>query len=105
MEFIDLTKFEKEPINNHTSKGNQPKWHIGDNWYKADHMGYEALSEYVVSYLAIQYLGAVTVPLDKSLGLAAMEQICEQTQVRLCLTNERQRPAQVPFLSLKEITI
>ena len=57
--------------------------------------------EYVVSYLAIQYLGAVTVPLDKSLGLAAMEQICEQTQVRLCLTNERQRPAQVPFLSLK----
>lgn len=26
--------------------------------------------EYVVSYLAIQYLGAVTVPLDKSLGLA-----------------------------------
>ena len=59
--------------------------------------------EYVVSYLAIQYLGAVTVPLDKSLGLAAMEQICEQTQVRLCLTNERQRPAQVPFLYLKEI--
>lgn len=59
--------------------------------------------EYVVSYLAIQYLGAVTVPLDKSLGLAAMEQICEQTRVRLCLTNERQRPAQVPFLSLKEI--
>ena len=36
-------------------------------------------TEYVVSYLAIQYLGAVTVPLDKSLGLAAMEQICEQT--------------------------
>ena len=32
-----------------------------------------------------------------------MEQICEQTRVRLCLTNERQRPAQVPFLSLKEI--
>lgn len=51
MEFIDLTKFEKEPINNHTSKGNQPKWNIGDNWYKADHMGYEALSEYIVSYL------------------------------------------------------
>lgn len=59
--------------------------------------------EYVISYLAIQYLGAVTVPLDKSLGLAAMEQICEQTQVRLCFTNERQRPAQVPFLSSDQL--
>ena len=29
----------------HTSKGDQRKWKIGDNWYKADYMGYESLSE------------------------------------------------------------
>ena len=32
-----------------------------------------------------------------------MVQICEQNQVRLCLSNERQSQAQVSFLSLKEI--
>ena len=51
MQIIDLTNVKKEKIENHTSKGNQPKWHIGNRWYKADHMGYEALSEYVVSKL------------------------------------------------------
>lgn len=33
----------------HTSKGDQPKWQVGKTWYKADHMGYEALAEVVVS--------------------------------------------------------
>lgn len=47
----DLTQYEKEPIRGHTSKGDQPKWHIGDDWYKADHMGYEALSEVIVSWM------------------------------------------------------
>ena len=51
MQKIDLNNIEKEKIENHTSKGNQPKWHIADKWYKADHMGYEALAEYVVSEL------------------------------------------------------
>ena len=51
MQAIDLINIKKEKIENHTSKGNQPKWHIGDKWYKADHMGYEALAEYVVSRL------------------------------------------------------
>lgn len=51
MQAIDLTNIKKEKIENHTSKGNQPKWHISDKWYKADHMGYEALAEYVVSEL------------------------------------------------------
>ena len=51
MQVIDLTEMEKEEIKNHTSKGNQPKWHIKDKWYKADHMGYEAFAEYVVSEL------------------------------------------------------
>lgn len=35
----------------HTSKGNQPKWFKNGYWYKADHMGYEALSEVLVSRL------------------------------------------------------
>ncbi len=51
MQIIDLTDIKKEKIENHTSKGNQPKWHIDNKWYKADHMGYEALAEYVVSEL------------------------------------------------------
>lgn len=51
MQKIDLTNIKKEKIENHTSKGNQPKWRVGNKWYKADHMGYEALAEYVVSEL------------------------------------------------------
>lgn len=51
MQKIDLTDIKKEKIENHTSKGNQPKWRIDNKWYKADHMGYEALAEYVVSEL------------------------------------------------------
>ena len=44
---------EKEIIEsaNHSSKGNQPKWCVGNIWYKADHMGYEGLAEIVVSRL------------------------------------------------------
>ena len=34
-----------------TSKGNLPKWHIGDYWYKVDSFGYENLAECVVSDL------------------------------------------------------
>jgi len=32
-----------------TSKGNQPKWYQDGYWYKADHFGYESLSEFVCS--------------------------------------------------------
>ena len=48
---VDLTQYENEPIGGHTSKGDQPKWRIGDDWYKADHMGYETLSEVIVSWM------------------------------------------------------
>lgn len=48
---VDLTQYENEPISGHTSKGDQPKWHVEDVWYKADHMGYEALSEVIVSWM------------------------------------------------------
>ena len=48
---VDLTRYENEPISGHTSKGDQPKWHVGDDWYKADHMGYEGLPEVIVSWM------------------------------------------------------
>lgn len=49
MESIDLNKIPVQETEGHTSKGNQLKWKLGDQWYKADHMGYEGLSEVLVS--------------------------------------------------------
>ena len=34
-----------------SSKGNQLKWEDNGVWYKADYMGYEGLSEYMISHL------------------------------------------------------
>lgn len=51
MSAIDLSAVAPEPIQGHTSKGDQPKWQVGGVWYKADHMGYEALAEVVISHL------------------------------------------------------
>ncbi len=72
----------------------------------ADKIAVLAISkvDYVISYLAVQYLGAVSVPIDKSLGVPAVQSICEQTQVRLLIGDEKHRPEGVPFLSLKELT-
>ncbi len=54
MDRINLDTVEQEPIQGHTSKGDQPKWQLKGKWYKADHMGYEALAEIVVSQLLKQ---------------------------------------------------
>lgn len=54
MDRINLDTVEQEPIQGHTSKGDQPKWQLKGKWYKADHMGYEALAEVVVSQLLKQ---------------------------------------------------
>ncbi|MBE6599273.1 MAG: hypothetical protein E7638_07525 [Ruminococcaceae bacterium] len=51
MKRIDLDSAPKEKIQGNTSKGDQPKWKKGVFWYKIDHMGYESLSEVVVSKL------------------------------------------------------
>lgn len=51
MQVIDFTDEDKIIREGHTSKGDQPKWKRANNWYKADHMGYEALSEIIVSRL------------------------------------------------------
>ena len=51
MKIVDLRQTGREPLQGHTSKGDQPKWQMKGQWYKADHMGYEALSEVVISRL------------------------------------------------------
>lgn len=51
MQVIDFTSADRIMSEGHTSKGDQPKWKQSGNWYKADHMGYEALSEIIVSRL------------------------------------------------------
>ena len=48
MDIINLDTVEQEPIQGHTSKGDQPKWQLDGKWYKADHMGYEALAEVLI---------------------------------------------------------
>lgn len=45
MEQIKLAPADQVKRMGHTSKGDQPKWQIGNIWYKADHMGYESLAE------------------------------------------------------------
>lgn len=49
MERIELKAADQVLREGHTSKGNQPKWQVGSLWYKADHMGYEALAEVLAS--------------------------------------------------------
>lgn len=45
MRKMELTASGQVERMGHTSKGDQPKWQVGDTWYKADHMGYESLAE------------------------------------------------------------
>ncbi|MCD8121758.1 MAG: hypothetical protein LUE65_05885 [Clostridiales bacterium] len=51
MERINFDHTTRIETASHSSKGNQLKWMIHDNWYKADYMGYESLSEVIVSSL------------------------------------------------------
>ena len=48
---VDFREAMREPIQGHTSKGDQPKWFQDEKWYKADHMGYEGLAEVLISKL------------------------------------------------------
>ena len=51
MKTIDLNNVSLIDTKATSSKGNQLKWIVRNNWYKADHMGYEGLCEVVVSKL------------------------------------------------------
>ena len=53
MRIIDLEKYNNKRVNGYTSKGILPKWCINNFWYKLDMLGYESLSEYVVSQMLI----------------------------------------------------
>ncbi|KAF0224259.1 MAG: hypothetical protein FD179_1536 [Erysipelotrichaceae bacterium] len=51
---IAMIKLRNEDIKDNTiksSKGNQMKWFLNNVWYKADYVGYEGFSEYLVSKL------------------------------------------------------
>lgn len=50
-EFVEIT--ESKLINNisTSTKGNQNKWFDNNFWYKSDGLGYESLSEYLISSL------------------------------------------------------
>ena len=54
MNTIDLSNATRISTEGHTSKGNQPKWLCGGTWYKADALGYEGLSEVLVSWMLSQ---------------------------------------------------
>ncbi len=51
MRIIDLTGYEKDLIYSSSSKGNLPKWKVGNKWYKTDGFGYESLCEVLISHL------------------------------------------------------
>lgn len=51
MQKIELSYESQVERQGRTSKGDQPKWQVGEIWYKADHMGYETLAEIVASRL------------------------------------------------------
>lgn len=48
---INFDNEAKHLVSYATSKGNLPKWHINDYWYKTDAFGYENLSECLISDL------------------------------------------------------
>ena len=50
---IELNINDMKNTERHSSKGNQLKWNPAntETWYKADYIGYEGLTEYMVSHL------------------------------------------------------
>lgn len=50
---IELNINDMKDTERHSSKGNQLKWNPAntETWYKADYIGYEGLTEYMVSHL------------------------------------------------------
>ena len=54
MKQFNGSEIVRVPKQNHTSKGDQPKWFENGIWYKADYMGYESLSEVIVSAVLLK---------------------------------------------------
>lgn len=48
---IELKENQLFDTGRNSSKGNQYKFRVNNAWYKADYMGYEGLSEYIISKL------------------------------------------------------
>ncbi len=73
---IELFEDTLQDYTNQSSKGNQLKWHADGWWYKADHAGYEGLTEYVIS----QLLAASSLKKDEYI-LYSTEQISYRHQI------------------------
>lgn len=54
MEWVTFLQDYMKIEGHFSSKGNQWKWNDGEFWYKADQLGYETLTETVVSHLLLQ---------------------------------------------------
>jgi len=53
IELINMDEHLLHETLGHSSKGNQLKWKYDGYWYKADHMGYEGLTEIIISNLLL----------------------------------------------------
>ena len=51
IDMVELFETDRYENDRHSSKGNQLKWRKNCIWYKADNLGYEGMSETVVSKL------------------------------------------------------
>lgn len=59
--------------------------------------------DFLIAMLAIQYLGAVSVPTDKSVKPANLRELCEFIQPKLVLTDAKLESENVQKFSLKEL--
>lgn len=58
--------------------------------------------DFIIAMLAIQYLGAVSVPVDKSAKPAGLQELCEFIQPQLVLTDAKMDSGSIRKASLKE---
>lgn len=75
-------------IDRHTSTGNQLKWIENDKYYKQDTYGYEALSEYIVSFILneLQVLDYIPYSLF-SKGICSSYNFLNQGEIILTIDN------------------
>ncbi len=72
---------------------------------KGDFVVISAVSkpEYVIAFLAVQYLGAVSIPVDKSGKVENILDICHYVNPRLVLLDGKNLGEDIPIASLKEL--
>lgn len=61
--------------------------------------------EYIIGLLAIQYLGAVAVPIDKNAKIESIQDIAEIVEPVLILTDTQNKLQKIPTISLKKLSL